>query len=66
MFLWMSGFQNPLIHTDFDMFVNTGGWRGEVKKFHEVPSDEHLISVAGRRGYGQAFYCVLNSIQEKT
>ena len=22
MFLWMSGFQNPLIHTDFDMFVD--------------------------------------------
>ena len=22
MFLWMSGFQNPLVHTDFDMFVD--------------------------------------------
>ena len=22
MLLWMSGFQNPLIHTDFDMFVD--------------------------------------------
>ena len=22
MFLWTSGFQNPLIHTDFDMFVD--------------------------------------------
>ena len=21
-FLWTSGFQNPLIHTDFDMFVD--------------------------------------------
>ena len=22
MFLWTSGFQNPLVHTDFDMFVD--------------------------------------------
>ena len=22
MFLWMSGFQNPLVHTHFDMFVD--------------------------------------------
>ena len=22
MFLWKSGFQNPLVHTDFDMFVD--------------------------------------------
>ena len=22
MFVWTSGFQNPLVHTDFDMFVD--------------------------------------------
>ena len=22
MFVWMSGFQNPLVHTDFNMFVD--------------------------------------------
>ena len=39
MFMWMSGFQNPLVHADFNMFMD------EYASCNEIPDSRHRIFI---------------------